>query len=343
VSGRAQGAPRVAVDAMGGDHAPDRVVEGALAAARHGGLGVTLVGRRADLEASLGRYVDGHTLDVSVVDAPDVVGMDESPAASLRRKPGASIRVAMELVARGEASAVVSAGHTGATVVAAHGVFGMLPGVDRPALAPAIPTRTGMAVLLDAGATVECRAQHLLQFGVMGAVYAEALLGLARPRVAVLSIGEEEGKGNDLTREAYRLLKTAPVVFAGNVEARDVFSGVADVIVCDGFTGNVALKLSEGLVETVEELLSEELASTFSSQVGSLLSRRAFRRFRKRLDYSEYGGAPLLGVSGLVFVCHGRSSAKAIRNAVVAASRFAADGILARVETRVTEALVRDR
>jgi glycerol-3-phosphate acyltransferase PlsX len=333
----------VAVDAMGGDHAPDRVVEGALAAARHAGVAVTLVGRRAEIDALLSGHPDVSSLDVSVVDAPDVVAMDESPAAALRRKPRASIRVAADLVRAGDASALVSAGHTGATVVAAHGAFGMLAGVDRPALAPSIPTRTGMAVLLDAGATVECKPHHLLQFGVMGAVYAQALLGVADPRVGVLSIGEEEGKGNDLTRDAYRLLKAAPVTFAGNIEARDVFSGAADVIVCDGFTGNVALKLSEGLVETVEELLGDELASTFSSQVGYLLSRRAYRRFRRRLDYSEYGGAPLLGVSKLAFVCHGRSSVKAIRNAVVAAARFAADGILARVERRVCEALVRDR
>lgn len=337
------GGTRIAVDAMGGDHAPLRVVDGALAAARHAGVAVTLVGRSGELAACLDAHADASALDVAVVEAPDVVSMDESPAAALRRKPRASIRVACELVARGEATAVVSAGHTGATVVSAHGVFGMLPGVDRPALAPSIPTRTGMAVLLDAGATVECRPQHLLQFGVMGSVYAEALLGVTGPRVGVLSIGEEEGKGNDLTREAYRLLKAAPVSFVGNIEARDVFSGRADVIVCDGFTGNVALKLSEGLVETVEELLGEELASTFSSQVGFLLSRRAFRRFRKRLDYSEYGGAPLLGVSKLAFVCHGRSSVKAIRNAVVAAARFAADGVLARVEARVSEALVRGR
>lgn len=333
---------RVAVDAMGGDHAPGRVVDGAVAAARQG-VAVTLVGRGDDVRAALSAHPDVDALDLTIVEAADVIGMDEAPAMALRRKPEASIRVAAAVVARGEAHALVSAGHTGATVVAAHAVFGMLPGVDRPALAPAIPTRTGMAVLLDAGATVECRPQHLLQFGVMGSVYAEALLGTPRPRVGVLSIGEEEGKGNELTREAYKLLKTAPVAFVGNVEARDVFSGVADVIVCDGFTGNVALKLSEGLVETVEELLGAELASTFSSQVGSLLSRRAFRRFRKRLDYSEYGGAPLLGVSGLAFVCHGRSSAKAIRNAVVAASRFAADGILRRVEQRVSETLTGDR
>jgi glycerol-3-phosphate acyltransferase PlsX len=177
----------------------------------------------------------------------------------------------------------------------------------------------------------------------MGAVYAEALLGKERPRVGLLSIGEEEGKGNELTREAFRLLKTAPLSFVGNIEARDVFSGAADVIVCDGFTGNVALKLSEGLVETVEMLLGDELQSTFSSQVGSLLSRRAFRRFRKRLDYSEYGGAPLLGVAGLTFVCHGRSSAKAIRNAVVSAARFARDGVLDGVARRVSSALVEGR
>lgn len=333
---------RVAVDAMGGDHAPGRVVDGAVAAARQG-VAVALVGRGAEVRAALSAHPDVDTLDVTLVEAADVVGMDEAPAMALRRKPEASIRVAASVVARGEAHALVSAGHTGATVVAAHAVFGMLPGVDRPALAPAIPTRTGMAVLLDAGATVECRPPHLLQFGVMGSVYAAALLGTPRPRVGVLSIGEEEGKGNELTREAYKLLKAAPIAFVGNVEARDVFSGAADVIVCDGFTGNVALKLSEGLVETVEELLGAELASTFSSQVGSLLSRRAFRRFRKRLDYSEYGGAPLLGVSGLALVCHGRSSVKAIRNAVVAASRFAADGILTRVEQRVRETLTGDR
>lgn len=342
MSARAAGPSRIAVDAMGGDHAPGRVVDGAVAAARQG-VPVALVGRRAAVEAALVAHEDAGRLDIVVVDAPDVVGMHEAPAMALRRKPEASIRVAARLVRNGDAAALVSAGHTGATVVAAHAVFGMLRGVDRPALAPAIPTRTGMAVLLDAGATVECRPQHLAQFGVMGAVYATALLGTATPTVGLLSIGEEEGKGNELTREAYKLLKTAPIAFVGNVEAREIFSGTADVIVCDGFTGNVALKLSEGLVETVERLLGDELSSTFSSQVGYLLSRRAFRRFRKRLDYSEYGGAPLLGVSGPAFVCHGRSSVKAIRNAVVAAARFADDGVLARVEQRVGETLMRDR
>jgi glycerol-3-phosphate acyltransferase PlsX len=259
---------------------------------------------------------------------------------ALRRKPRASIRVAADLVARREAAALVSTGHTGATVVAAHAAFGMVPGVDRPALAPSIPTRDGSAVLIDAGATVECKPAYLLQFGVMGSVYARAWMGIERPRVGLLSIGEEETKGNELTREAHRLLKASPLRFIGNVEARDLFSGQADVIVADGFTGNVALKLSEGLVEMVEELLGAELQSTFSAQVGSLLSRRAFRRFRKRVDYSEYGGAPLMGVAGLCIVGHGRSSAKAVRNAVAMASRFASANVVTRVEHEIAQAAV---
>jgi glycerol-3-phosphate acyltransferase PlsX len=230
-----------------------------------------------------------------------------------------------------------SAGHTGASVVAAHSVFGMLPGVDRPALAPTVPTHSGAAVLLDAGATVECKPTHLLQFAHMGAVYSRVGLGVERPRVGLLSIGEEETKGNELTRDAHRLLKASALQFVGNVEARGIFSGDADVIVCDGFTGNVALKLSEGLVEMVEDLLGEELQSTFSSQVGYLLSRRAFRRFRKRVDYSEFGGAPLLGVAGLCIVGHGRSSVKAVRNAVVMASRMAGNRMMDRLKTQMTQ------
>lgn len=334
---------RIAVDAMGGDHAPSRVVDGALAAARHLGIGVDLVGRTAAIRTELGRHDDAAALDLRVVEAPDVIEMAEAPAQALRRKPGASIRVAAELVARGEAAALVSVGHTGAAVVAAHAAFGMLPGVDRPGLAPSVPTRHGSAVLIDAGATVECKPANLLQFGVMGDVYARAWLGIGRPRVGLLSIGEEASKGNELTREAHRLLKASRLRFVGNVEARDIFSGEADVIVCDGFTGNVALKLSEGLVEMVEELLGDELQSTFSAQMGYLLSRRAFRRFRKRVDYSEYGGAPLMGVAGLCIVGHGRSSAKAIRNAVAMASRFVSSHVLARVEQGIASAAVTER
>jgi phosphate acyltransferase len=334
---------RIAIDAMGGDHAPGRVVDGALAAARHLGIGVDLVGRPDLIAAELSRHTDCATLDVRVIEASDVIGIAESPALALRRKPRASIRVAAEWVARGEAAALVSVGHTGASVVAAHAAFGMLPGVDRPALAPSVPTRQGSAVLLDAGATVECKPAYLLQFGIMGAVYARAWMGVARPRVGLLSIGEEETKGNELTREAHQLLKASRLHFVGNVEARDIFSGQVDVIVCDGFTGNVALKLSEGLVEMVEDLLGEELQSTFSSQVGYLLSRRAFRRFRKRVDYSEYGGAPLMGVAGLCIVGHGRSSVKAVRNAVAMASRFVSSNVLARVEHEIASEAVNER
>jgi phosphate acyltransferase len=334
---------RIALDAMGGDHAPARIVDGAVAAARHLAVGVDLVGRTAAIRAELARHADLEALDIGVIDAPDVVEMAESPAQALRRKPKASIRVAAERVARGDAAALVSAGHTGATVVAAHAAFGMLPGVDRPALAPSVPTRHGSTVLLDAGATIECKPAFLLQFGVMGSVYARAWLGVDRPRVGLLSIGEEETKGNELTRESHRLLKASPLRFVGNVEARDIFAGETDVIVCDGFTGNVALKLSEGLVEMVEDLLGEELQSTFSSQVGYLLSRRAFRRFRRRVDYSEYGGAPLLGVAGLCIVGHGRSSAKAVRNAVAMASRLVGSHVLKHVEQEIASATVTER
>jgi glycerol-3-phosphate acyltransferase PlsX len=330
----------IAVDAMGGDFAAAPIVDGALAATRHFDLGVALVGVKEVLDRELHRHVhdaDHGDIDparVRLVEADDVVTMAESPSAALRRKPRASIRVAAELVARGEASALFSAGHTGATVMAAHGAFGMLAGVDRPALAATIPTRSRPAVLLDVGASVECRPQHLLQFAVMGSVYARVGLGVESPRIGLLSIGEEATKGNELTREAHRLLKASPLAFVGNIEARHVYHGDADVIVCDGFTGNVALKISEGLVEMIEAGLS----SSIRTRVGSLLARRSLRDFRRRVDYSEYGGAPLVGVAGITIVGHGRSSAKAVRNAVAMAYRFADNRFIARVEQDIAAA-----
>lgn len=317
---------------MGGDHAPRRIIDGALAAARHLDLGLLLAGPEALIRDELARHSDHHHLDIRIIDAPDVVGMGESPTAALRRKSRTSIRVAAESVAGGGAAALVSAGHTGATVMAAHAAFGMLPGADRPALAATIPSGDRLGILLDVGANADCRAPHLLQFAAMGAMYARVSLGVEQPRVGLLSIGEEEGKGNELIREAHRLLKSSTVNFVGNIEAREIYKGSADVIVCDGFTGNIVLKASEGLVDTVEHLLGQELSRTFSGMVGSILSRRAFRRFRKRLDYSEYGGAPLLGVGAVTIVGHGRSSAKAVRNAVAMAHRFAAAGFIRRVE-----------
>ena len=310
----------VAVDAMGGDDAPRHVVEGALAAARDADLGVMLVGPTALLDAEVRRHAGVDPSRIRLVEAPEVVTMAESPSAALRRKPGASIRIAADAVARGEAVGLFSAGHTGATVLAAHAAFGMLPGVDRPALAATIPTPNRRAVLLDVGASVECRPQHLLQFAVMGRVYARVALGIEAPRVGLLSIGEEATKGNELTREAHRLLAAALPSFIGNVEARDVYRGQADVIVCDGFTGNVALKISEGLIEVIAGLLSEKV---------SVMT-----------DYAEYGGAPLLGVNGVTIVGHGRSSAKAVRNAVTMAYRFASDRFIQRIEGDIAASVV---
>ncbi len=323
---------------MGGDEGPRWIIDGALVAARHLQAGLLMVGHAAVIEAELARHPRAASLDVRIIDTTESVDMGEPAAAALRRKPRASIRLAAEAVRDGEAAALFSAGHTGATVMAALAAFGRMPFVDRPALATIVPTRKGPAVLLDAGATVECRPQHLVQFAVMGAAYARVVLGCEAPRVGLLSVGTEEGKGNELTREAHQLLKSAPVIFVGNVEGRDVYAGDVDVIVCDGFTGNVTLKISEGLVETVEHLLHAELSSTFGTRVGYLLSRQAFRRFRRRVDVSEYGGAPLLGLNGLCVVGHGRSSAKAVRNAVAMAARFVSQGLVAGVAADVAAA-----
>ena len=310
---------RIAVDAMGGDHAPSAIVDGAVAAAGQPDIHISLVGACTPIEAELHRHANWRQLPITVVDAPDVVEMAEPPSV-VRRKPRSSIRMAADLVAHRDAAALFSAGHTGATVIAAHAAFGIIAGVERPALAATIPTRSGRAVLLDAGANVECKPHHLLQFAVMGCVYARVALGVERPRVGLLSIGEEESKGNELTREAHRLMKGASLDFTGNVEAREMFSGAADVIVCDGFTGNVVLKTGEGLVEAIEARLGERL---------------------RLFDYSEYGGAPLLGVAGLAIVGHGRSSAKAVGNAIAMAYRFATSDVIHRIEKEIAAAAVR--
>jgi phosphate acyltransferase len=325
---------RIAIDAMGGDDAPGSIVDGALVAARRHQVGLLLVGDTARIERELSRHPAAGSLDLDILHTPDWITMDEAPATALRRKPRASIKLAAEAVREGRAGALFSAGHTGASVMASIATFGRLAGVDRPALATLIPTRQNPAVLLDSGASVECRPQHLVQFALMGAAYARIALPCANPRVALLSVGEEEGKGNELTREAHQLLKSAPLNFVGNVEGRHLFAGDADVIVCDGFTGNVTLKTSEGLVEMIEALLHVELQSTFGTRVGYLLSGQAFRRFRKRVDYSEYGGAPLLGVDRICIVGHGRSSPKAVGNAVTMAVRA--------VRERLIEALANE-
>jgi glycerol-3-phosphate acyltransferase PlsX len=316
---------------MGGDRAPGAVVEGAVRAANRPGIEVLLVGPALLVEAELERYDPVRISGITIIDAPEFVGMDEAPLSAVRRKPRSSIRVAVEQVVAGRASAVFSAGHSGATFLAAHAAFGMVAGVDRPALAVTVPTHHGASVLLDAGANLECRAEHLMQFGRLGDAYARVIMDLPRPRVGLLSIGEEAGKGNDLIREAHGLLQVAPLHFIGNVEARDLFTGRADVVVCDGFTGNIALKVGEGLVEALEHMLREELDAALVSQIGALLTRRAFERLRQRVDSAEYGAAPLLGLGGLVLVGHGRSSARAVESGIAVAARLASAGMVARL------------
>jgi phosphate acyltransferase len=333
---------RIAVDAMGGDRGPETILEGALDAARQGGLSLSLVGDERRLQAWLADRQGLGAIDIAIVHADDVIGMGEPPTAALRRRPGASIRVAAAEVASGRAAALFSAGNTGATVMAAHAAFGMLSGADRPALAAIVPTRKSPAVLLDVGANVECRPQHLVQFAAMGTVYARLALGMERPRVGLLSIGEEETKGNELTREAHRLLKASALDFIGNIEARQVYAGGADVIVCDGFTGNIALKVSEGLVELMGQLLRDgvtRLGPELAPRVGAVL----FDGFDRRVDASEYGGVPLLGVAGLALIGHGRSSAKAVRQGILAAGRFASAGLIARLQQEIAAAGVANR
>lgn len=307
---------RVALDAMGGDRGPVVNIEGAVAAARELGLSVLLVGNEEELSRSLRRH-STNGLGITICHAPETVGMNESPSAALRKKKHSSIRVGLELVKRGEADAFISAGNTGAVMATAMVTLGSLPGVERPAIALIVPTLRGQAILLDAGANADCKPRHLLQFAIMGDIYARQVMGKTSPTVGLLSIGEEESKGNELTREAFKELEEERSLnFIGNVEGREVFSGAADIIVCDGFTGNIALKISESAAEFFTVLLKEELEKGLVGKLGALLTRGAFRRFKKRVDYTEYGGAPLLGVGGMCIISHGRSTAKAIKNAI---------------------------
>lgn len=317
--------PKIAVDAMGGDFAPRVVVAGALSAFHEYGIPVTLVGRRAEILVEI-EALRGVPAEIEIVDAPEVVGMDEGALTPIRKKKRASIRVAAEMVRDGRAAGLVSAGHTGAAMATAKLVLGCLPEVERPALATVLPNPRGVSVLLDAGANIECRPEQLAQFAVMGHVYAKAILGIERPRIGLMSIGEEEIKGNELTREAYQILKESGLNFHGNVEGGHLFSGDADVIVTDGFTGNVALKASESAAEALGVMMTQELKRTLISRLGALVAAPALARFRRRVDYSEYGGAPFLGLNAVVVVCHGRSSQKAIKNAIRVANDFVRRG-----------------
>ena len=313
----------IAVDAMGGDLGPSVVVPGAIEAARQTGAKILLVGNEATLDGELNR-LSPSGVDLEIVHAPEVAGMDEKPSDILRRKKNASIQVACRLVRDGAAQGVVSAGHSGASVACGMFIMGRIPGVERPALASLLPTEKEAVVLLDVGATVDCKPYNIFQFGLMGDAFARDILNKESPRVGLLSIGEEEGKGNSQVKEAYELFKMAQNLnFSGNIEGRDLFTGEMDVAVCDGFVGNVALKLSEGLGLSLSRVLKRELLNSgFLPKLGSLLAKSAFRRFAKVVDYAEYGGAPLLGLQNISIVCHGRSNAKAICNATRMATLF---------------------
>ena len=323
----------IALDAMGSDRAPKPEIEGAIQAARNYGVRVLLVGRDVNIRAELNRYPAASGLPLEIIHASEVITMEDKAVQAVRAKRDSSIRVGLRLVREGRAAGFVTAGNTGAAMATAKMVLGGIPGVDRPALAAVFPTaiRT-VAILLDVGANVDCRPENLAQFAVMGEIYFRSMFGTRRPRVGLLSIGEEETKGNQLTREAFQLLKHLPLNFVGNVEGRDIYGGQVDVIVADGFVGNVALKTSEGVANLVRAILKESLKETITRQVGYLLSRSAFADFKKRLDHTEYGGAPLLGVKGVCFITHGSSNANAIKNAIRVAAEFAERKINGKIE-----------
>jgi len=323
----------IALDAMGSDRAPRPEIEGAIQAARHHGVHVLLVGPESQVRAELDRHASAAGLPIEIVHASEVITMEDKAAQAVRSKRDSTMRVGLRLVREGRAEGFVTAGNTGAAMASAKMVLGTLPGVDRPALAAVFPTALGTAaILLDVGANVDCSPENLEQFAVMGEIYFRSMFGTRRPRVGLLSIGEEETKGNELTRQAFQLLKQLPLNFVGNVEGRDLYNGQVDVIVADGFVGNVALKISEGVAHLVRSILKETLRATITRQVGYLLSRSAFTDFKKRLDYSEYGGAPLLGLRGVCIVSHGSSNANAIKNAVRVASEFAQHGVNQKIE-----------
>lgn len=331
----------VAVDAMGSDSAPEAEVEGALLAAEEFGAQILLVGREEVLHKELAKHFPARG-QISIIHAEDVVTMEDNPARAARSKRRSSIHTGAQLVRQGKAAGLVSAGNTGAVMATALRVMGRIPGVYRPAVAQIFPTsQGGRTLVLDVGANVDCTPDMLVQFAVMGDVYSRVLFGCVKPRIGVLSIGEEDGKGNELTKEATPLLKRQPFHFIGNVEGRDFYSGKADVIVCDGFVGNVALKVSEGLVKTFKTILIQALEATVMRQIGYGLARGAFDEFQKRVDYEEYGGAPMLGVRGGVIICHGRSTKQAIKNAIRMAVELDAGGLNRQIEQNLEVGLGR--
>jgi len=322
---------------MGSDSCPATEVEGAIDAVSQYNVRVLLAGPEDLLRAELEKRSLG-SLPIEILHASEVITMDDSASSALRNKRDASIRVAARAVREGRAQGLVSAGNTGACMAIAKTVLGLVPGVKRPALAQVFPTLDQTwSVLMDVGANVDCTPEMLAQFALMGEIYSKIICHCSAPRVGILSIGEEEHKGNELTKLTTPLLKELPINFIGNVEGQDLYSGAADVIVCDGFIGNVALKVSEGLVAAIRQILKESLEKTLQRKIGYVLAKNAFEDFRKRVDYTEYGGAPLLGLKGICLICHGRSNSNAIKNAIRVAAELSQQKISDRIETAMHE------
>jgi len=317
----------IAVDAMGGDNAPYVVVHGAIQACKELGIDITLVGDTEKISTVLNGKEEAKNIRIHQCD--EVVLMGESPLKAVRKKRDSSIRVAFDLLKKGDVDAVVSAGNSGATIASAILTLGKMKGVERPGLACMLPADKGNVILIDVGGNVDCRPVHMLHFGIMADAFATSCLGMKRPKVGLLSIGQEAGKGNEQVRQAYELLKDSPLNFAGNVEGRDIFSGEIPIVVCDGFVGNIVLKLSEGLAEAVTSRFKEDMTRSPAGRLLFLLGRRFFKKTENSLDYAEYGGAPILGIKGVGIVCHGSSSSKAIKNAIKLA--------VGNVENRVQE------
>ncbi len=318
---------RVALDVMGGDRGPGEMVAGAVLAVKELDLNVTLLGDEAQIRHALAAAsISDSRLDI--VHTSQIISMEESPFDAVRRKKDSSIVVAFDQLKKGKVDAVVSAGNSGATMAAAHRSLGRLKHISRPGIASIFPTLKSPVVMMDVGANVDCRPQHLFQFGIMGAAFSQVLFGHKRPRIGLLSIGEEGGKGNTLVKQSHELLAASSLNYIGNVEGRDIFAGDTDVIICDGFVGNVCLKVSEGLAEAVMAMLREEMSKSLAAKIGYFLARNAFVGFKKRVDYAEYGGAPLLGLNGTGIVCHGRSNALAIKNAIKVASEMVRNRVI---------------
>jgi glycerol-3-phosphate acyltransferase PlsX len=328
--------PVVAVDAMGGDNSPRHEVDGAVKAARRWQIPVVLVGQSEIVAEELAKH-DTQGLDIRIEHASEVIGMQDSASDAVRKKKDSSIRVSFNMLKEGRANAVVSTGNSGATMAAGMFVLKRIPGIDRPAIATLVPNLEDQTLVLDVGGNVDCKPPHLVQFALMGSVYVAQMLGKATPRIGLLSNGSEESKGNELTREANQILKRTSLNYVGYTEGRDIYNANVDVVVCDGFVGNVVLKVSEGLAEAIGAILREEFSSRFLSKLGYLLARPALKAFKKKVDYAEYGGAPLLGVQGTAMICHGSSNPQAIMNAIKMAHDSETHQVISKMSERLEE------